>query len=193
MRLHPLCLALSVTGLATAAQGQTLSGADAQERLFNPQGVMVELTAGDLLPPDQADLLRIVGEQQPYHGAIAISPDEGLMVEATVAAANYHDTDAASVAALAECETKRKGATPCAIVALIRPQGWADRGFSLSAQATEAFAKDYKGRGARALAASVGTGVWGIATGEGAAEAALAACAAMATPPASDCALVVSD
>ncbi len=128
-----------VVGLAPAAQAQAMSGADLAAMLFPPTGAEVELLKVDFLPADQAELLRQVGATQPYYGAIAVSPDEGIMVDATVAAANQHSVDAAAVAAVAACDAKRKGARPCEVVALIRPAGWQQRAIQLSSGATAAF------------------------------------------------------
>lgn len=192
MRLAGLLLA--VVGFGTmAAQADPITGKAARTLLFAPEGAEVEVLPQAGLTEKDAALLRTVGATQPYYGAIAVSPDEDLMVDATVAAANYHDTEAALVAALAQCETKRKGAAPCVVVALIRPKGWEPRGVQLSAAATLGFATDYKGKRGKALAISASTGGWGIATGDGAAAEAVAACAAKATPSASDCAVVVAD
>ncbi|MDP3959273.1 MAG: 5-aminolevulic acid synthase [Pseudorhodobacter sp.] len=191
MRLAGLVMA--VVGIGTVAAADPITGKAARALLFAPEGAEVELLLPDLLPEAEARALKLVAEAQPYYGAVAISPDEGLMAEATVAAANYHDTNAATLAALAECDAMRKSAAPCVVVALIRPKGWEPRGLQLSAAATAVFATDYKGKRGKALAISTTTGRWGIATGDGAAAAAVAACAAKATPPADDCAVVVAD
>lgn len=177
---------------AGAAAAEPLTGKEARSMLFAPGKADVEMLAGADLPDDQMALLKTVGAQQAYYGAIAISPDEGIMAEATVAAANYHSTEAASAAALAGCDAKRTGATPCAVVALIRPAKWKAEPLALSAAATEAFRKDYGRRGPRALAVSARTGGWGLGQGEGAADAALAACATSGGG-ARDCALAVAD
>ncbi len=110
-------------GFSGVASAQALTGEQAAAALFAPTGAEVELLKTDFLPKDQAELLRQVGAAQPYYGAIAVSPDEGIMVDATVAAANQHSVEAASVAARAACDAKRKGARPCEVVALIRPAG----------------------------------------------------------------------
>lgn len=185
-------LVLAVLGFGTmAVAADPITGKAARALLFSPEGAEVALLLPELLTEAEAEALRVVAAAQPYYGAVAIAADDGLMAEATVAAANYHDTDAATRAALAECDAKRTGAAPCVVVALIRPTGWEPRGVQLSAAATAGFAKDYKGRGGKALAISASTGRWGIATGDGAA--AIAACAAMAAPPVADCAVVVAD
>lgn len=180
-------------GLGMAAAADPATGRAAEGMLFSPEGAAVEMLAQGFLTDADVKALELVGAAQPYYGAIAVSPDEGLMVEATVAAANYHDTDAAAAAAKAECDAKRKGAASCVVVALIRPKGWQAQALQLSADATAGFRKDYRGQGPKALAVSPATGLWGIATGEGAADAAIAACAAKAAEPATDCTVVVAD
>lgn len=194
MRFAGLVMAVVVVGFGTIAlAADPITGKAARALLFAPEGAEVELLLPDLLPEAEALALKMVAEAQPYYGAVAISPDEGLMAEATVAAANYHDTNAATLAALAGCDAMRKGAAPCVVVALIRPKGWEPRGLQLSAAATAGFGHDYKGRGGKALAISASTGRWGVATGDGAGSAAVAACAAMDSPPVADCAVVVAD
>jgi len=190
MQVISAVVAGCVVMLAGAAFGAPVDGKTARSMLFPATGAEVEMIAQDFLPEDQAVMLASVGAQQPYYGAIAVSPDEGIMVEATVAAANYHDVTAASAVALADCNAKRLGARPCVIVALIRPVGWGDRPLKLSAAASEGFANDYKGRGAMALAISASTGLWGFAKGKGAVDASVAACAG---GQAEDCAVVIAD
>lgn len=168
--MHKLVFIVAVS-LAGAAVAEPIDSKTAKKALFAPVKAEVEVLAAAGLPKDQAAALEIVGGQQLYYGAIAISPDEGLMSEATVAAANYHDTDAASKAALAECNAKKTGKTDCVVAALIRPKGWKDKGFQLSSDATAGFKDDDAG----ALAVSPSTGAWG--TGADADEA-VKACAA---------------
>ena len=182
-----------VVGLAPVAQAQAMSGADLAAMLFPPTGAEVELLKVDFLPADQAELLRQVGATQPYYGAIAVSPDEGIMVEATVAAANQHSVDAASMAAIAACDAKRKGARPCEVVALIRPAGWQQRPMQLSSGATAAFTNDYMSvQRDKAFAISPTTGGWGIGKGRNAAAKAVDDCATKDPKP-GDCALAAQD
>ncbi len=171
-----------------AAHAEPMAGKDAKKLLFAPVKAEVEILAEAGLPDDQAQILAQVGEGQPYYGAVAIAPEEGLMAEATVAAANFHDTGSAAAVALAECNAKKKSVKDCVIAAYIRPKGWKDTGFSLSSDATAAF-KDYD-KQAGAMAISVATGAFGMAAGEGAGDAALAKCAA-SNDKALDCALAV--
>lgn len=158
--MRSISLSMALLLVAGIAQADPISGKDAKAQLFSPKGAEVEMLAQDFLSDADVKALQMVGEGQPYYGAIAVSPDEGLMVEATVAAANYHDTDAASVAALAGCEAKRKAETACTVVALIRPKGWEPRRFTLSAEATAVFKDTYKKAGT--LVVSAPTGKWGL-------------------------------
>lgn len=164
------------------AQG-VVTGDAAAGGLYEPQAAEVEMTDG-LLPKDQSKVLKMVARDQLYYAAIAISPDEGLMSEATVAAANYHSVEAASVAALAECNAKKTGAALCAIAAIVRPEGWQAGSVQLSSDATAGFRSAYD---AGAMAISAATGSWGI----GADEAAAVAACTDRNPDATDCAVVI--
>lgn len=185
-----VCVLLAVPALASVSHAQAISGQTAKDALFPPVVAEVEILAEAGLPADQAQVLVIVGEGQPYYGAIAIAPEEGLMSEATVAAANFHDTAAATIAALAECNAKKKTATECVVAGYIRPKGWQDNGFALSSDASAAF-NDYDMKSG-AFAVSVTTGAFGMASGEGAAESAVQACVAK-NEKATDCALVIAN
>lgn len=191
MRFWVILSATLALGLSGVAVADVLTGKAAKKALFSGEKVAVQVMTQSFLVDNQAEILGSVATQQPYYGAIAVSPKEGLMSEATVAAANYHSVDAASVAALAGCDAARKADAPCVIVALVRPKGWEPRPMQMSADATAAFRKDYGGKGA-ALAVSATTGTWGIAKGENAAVAAVAACAEKLTG-ANDCAVIVAD
>lgn len=175
---------------ATPALSEPLAGKEAKKALFAPLKAEVEIMPEAGLPADQAEILKTVGVGQPYYGAIAIAPDEGLMADATVAAANFHDAASATAAALAECEAKKKTPTACVIAAMIRPEGWKDQGFGLSSDATASF-KDYDMK-TGALAISPLTGAFGMAAGEGAAEKALTNCGAK-NDKATDCVLAVQN
>ena len=190
--IRSMMTATVLCGMAFAASAQVQTGEAVAPLLYAPNGAEVELLPAPFLPPDQAEILRMVGASQPYYGAIAVSPDEGIMVEATVAAANHHGTATASEAALAACEAKRKGAAPCAVVALIRPIGWREGGFQLSSGATADFADYLKVRRDRAFAISASTGAWGIGKGRDAAAKAVADCAGKPVQP-GDCVVAVQD
>lgn len=168
---------------ALPALAQTVTGDAAAAMLYPPKGAEVEMVP-DILPKDQAKMLEMVAKDQPYYAAIAISPEEGLMSEATMAAANHHTVEQASAIALAQCNAKKKGAADCVIVATVRPEGWEARPLQLSAAATQDFA-NYNG----ALAISATTGAWGIGASS---DEAVAACAAK-QQAATDCTVAIAD
>lgn len=181
-------ITLVAIGLAGTAAAEPVTGKAAKKMLFAPLKAEVQILPAAGLPRDQAAILQSVGAAQLYYGAIAISPEKGLMSETTVAAANYHDVAAAAVAALAGCNAAKPGKKDCVVAAVIRPKGWKDKGLSLSSAATAGFKADYPATGA-ALAISAGSGAWGI--GADAAEA-IAACVRrnLAAP---DCAVVIAN
>ena len=191
---RPLILALLCA--ASGAAADPISGADAKAMLFPEQGVSVELIAHDKLSKSVMKIIKAVAEQQPWYAAVALSPDEDLMTSpATVAGAQFHDTDAAAIFALAGCEAKRTGESPCAVVALVRPKGWEARDLQLGLNATAFFTATYEPAPApKALATSAATGAFGFGAG---AEAALADCqsksGAEAESAADDCVVVIAD
>lgn len=179
-----LATALFLTTLtALPAMAQTVTGDAAAAMLYPSHGAEVEMTP-DILPKDQAKMLEMVAKDQPYYAAIAISPEEGLMSEATMAAANHHTVEAASAVALSQCNAKKKGVADCVIVAVVRPEGWEARPLQLSSSATEDFA-NYSG----ALAISASTGSWGIGNSP---DEAVAACEAK-QQGATDCTVAIAD
>ncbi|WP_128253637.1 DUF4189 domain-containing protein [Falsirhodobacter deserti] len=169
---------IAATFAATTATAQTMTLNDVRGMLYPNAKGAVEILPKDYLPADQAALLQQVGAQQAYYGAIAISPDEGIMVEATVAAANYHNTETASAAALRDCNARRKAARECEVVGFIRPAGWKSQPVQLSQTATEAFIDDFRGNQPKAFAISPNSGDWGLAKGDNAADEAVAQCGA---------------
>ena len=185
-----LSLSLSLSLAASAVGAEPLSGEAAKTMLFPEQGVSVELIAHDRLSKDLMKIIKAVAEQQPWYAAIALSPDEDLMTsQATVAGAQFHDTDAAATFALAGCEAKRTGQSPCVVVALVRPKGWQARELQLSLNATEFFNATYQPAPVpKALATSAATGSFGFGAG---ADAALADC--IGKSAADDCAVVIVD
>ena len=184
-------LAAGLAMLATGAVAEPMAAADARKALYPAKTPLaIVMRKHPKLTEDQSKILAQIAPGQPYYGAIAFSPDEGLAVEATVAAVNHHSVEAAEAAALAGCNEKRKGEEPCAVVVVLRPDGWEPRPLQLSLAATEALRKDYGRSGQRAMAVSAATGAYGIGAGEGAAAASVAACAKAG---ATDCAVVVAD
>ena len=172
--------------LAGPVMAEPVTGPVAKAQLFGAVAD-VRLVEGTL-PKDQAAALKTVLAGQPYYGAAALSPDDGLMSEATVLLANYHDISSASKAALAQCDAKRKGKTPCVIAATVQPKGWKQRSLQLSVDATNGFKTSYPASGG-AVATSAATGAWAV---ESDAAAALAACEKQAQKP-KDCAVVIAN
>lgn len=182
-------LALSMLAIAAPALAQDLPNLRQARRMIFAQDGAVQ---GEVIPhpslsaTDLAILEQLVPTQK-YYAAVAVAPDLGLMSEATIAAANYHDEENARAAALAACDTARLAAaedadadeaaagSECAIVLVIRPEGWEPgRALQLNSDASAALRGEYRRMGRpRVMAISDSTGNWGI--GEDAA-AALAAC-----------------
>lgn len=186
--------AAALTLIAGAAAANPVSGAAAKGALFSPKGAEAEISAQPFLSASDIKVLEQVAATQKYYGAVALSPDEGLMSEATFAAANYHAVAPAREAALAACNGKRKKASkPCVIVGDILPVGWKEgAAVQLSTDATAGFEQEYLvAKAPKALAGSATTGHWAIATGAGAREKAIKDCAAKGG--AKDCRVMVAD
>jgi hypothetical protein len=187
MRILLTAIGLSLA-LSATVQAQAVDGKAAGKLVFASDKAEVKLMAGVDLPKEQVNAVKSVLAVQPYYGAMAMSPDEGLMSESTVATANFHSVEAAGAAAVAQCNDKKTGASPCVVVAVVQPKGWKARALQLSAEATAGLKSGYPAMGG-ALAISTSTGVWGMGQ---TAEAALGACAETAAKP-KDCTLVVEN
>lgn len=174
-----------VMGLAAPAMAAPVPAAVAEAALFSPKGAQAIILRSPGLSAQDVEALRQVAATQKYYGAVAISPEEGLLSGATVAAANYHDVENARKAALASCnDRRRKGADRCILVADIVPVNWKKGArIQLSTDATAGFQQ-----GARIIAVSATTGDWGMG-----ADAAAAQAACQAKSGARDCAIAVSD
>lgn len=187
--MNRLILTLAaLAALPLPAAADTLTGPKAKKALFPAGKAEVVILPEANLPEAVATALQQVGAAQPYYGAFAISPDEGALTEATSLAVNFHSVQAAGAFAVADCNKKKKGKSDCIVAAVIQPKGWKDRGFQLSAQATEGFAKSYPKKGG-AFAVSPSSGGWGTGTG---AEAALADCTTR-NPTVTDCTVVIEN
>lgn len=195
-------LALTMFAIAAPALAQELPNLRQARRLiFAEQGAV----QGEVFPhpslseADLAILEQLVATQK-YYAAVAIAPDLGLLSEATIAAANYHDEDNARTAALAACDAARltaaglanaeedadlsEAGADCVVVLVIRPEGWEPgRGLQLNTDASAALRGDYRRMGRpRVMAISDSTGNWGMGAD---------AAAARATCGATDCRAVV--
>ena len=170
LRSSTLALALAATGLPALAQDLP-NLREARRLVFAERGaVEVELVDHDSLSDtDRAILMspQLSGAIS-YYGAIAIAPGMGLASEATVAAANYHDEENARRVALEGCEAARSSGPACAVVLVIRPEGWEPgRALQLNTEASAALRGEYRRLGrSRAMAISDATGQWGIGEDE---------------------------
>ncbi len=170
-----------------------VSAKEARDLVYPANKAEVVLLAHPSLSAQDRAIIQQVAVQQAYYAAMAMSPDEGLASNATVAATHYHDVEHAKTAALAACNERRKpGTADCALVAIIQPKDWQQRPLQLGADATTALRKDYrKGRGPKAFAISPSTGKWAISKGDTARDTALKDCAIAAQSD--DCVVVIAD
>jgi hypothetical protein len=184
--------ALLLCGVGFAAGAEPVRYNVASKNLFSVKGATVEMLPVPGLSPDNAALLESVVKDYAYYAAVAVAPEEELMTsEATVLVANHHSAEAAAAAALAGCNAARNGGAECVLAGLVRPNKWQPRDFQASLEATLALTGDFKKiKGPRAMAMSAQTGFFGLGSGAGANEAAVAACAAKG---ATDCAVTVAD
>lgn len=183
----------------------------AKKLLFSSRGQEIVLTKDPALSETEQAYVKALTDTPEfassigYYGAMAISPSffKRLAAEGNAAGfsglfqitAKYHSPEAAAHAALAACNKARKSRdAACVIAVRILPKRWKARSLSLSVDATLAFKQYRKGKGTKALAASSATVAYAIAKGEGAEDAALAACNASAAKAGSpDCEVVVHD
>lgn len=193
-----LALAALVAAPAPAA-AQDFDARGAQRQLFSEKRAELVVHPQPGVDPR---FMQVLGDRRqaasftahiPYYGAVAVSPDEGLVEHAIVSVGNYHSFASAAEAALGICNRQRtRGTTPCVVVAEIRPRGWQARALQLSAGATAIFRRDYRrARGARAFAVSPASGGYGIGTGPSAAAGAIAAC--NAAGGVTDCRVAIRD
>lgn len=160
-------LVLALTATALPALAQTLPNMrEARRLVFARDGAVVgEVIPNDSLSTADVAILNQIVATQKYYAAVAISPDQGLVSEATVAAANFHDEDNARRVALEGCNERRaEDSAECAIVLIIRPEGWEPgRPLQLNTDATAALWGSYRQLGRpRAMAISEAAGQWGV-------------------------------
>lgn len=192
---RPLAAALAtIVAFSQPASAAPLKGTDAQAMLFSGEGVKVAINQGAGLSETDAKTLRILVESNGfnYYGAIAFSPDDGIMSESLQGAFNYHDVNNASRVAIAACNAAKKPASrPCIVGAQVFPSGYKPGRFQISQAATAEFGRYLQTEGARALAISASTGGFGFGAGASAEAAALQACRKEAKR--NDCRVVVKD
>ena len=84
--------------MSTAAIADPMAGAAAKAMLYPAGSAQVQIVSGAPITKDEATLLAGVVAQQPYFGAVAISPDEKLLEsKATIAVANFHSSFSISI------------------------------------------------------------------------------------------------
>ncbi len=193
--------AIIALGVTQALAGEApFTGKEAKRMLFSPKATEFVVVPQDFMTEVDIKTLKLMADMPEfkavlYYGAIAASPKRGLANKATVAMANHHSVKAAEAQAIKECNALRGGGPKCLMVAYIVPRKFSEQPLQLSASATTAFRKTYlKGRGSKAMAISPTTGDYAIAKGDGAADAALAACnKSAAEKGATDCKVVIQD
>lgn len=156
--------------LAAEAEAEALDTKAARKALFSLKGYDVSLADG--LPEEAGAVVEAVVPMiatqlnQPvrYYGAVAWSPDDGVVHESLQAAMNHHTPEAAGLAAVAACTKLRSdGGAPCEVAALILPRKYEARGLTLSVDATAGFDKAYrKARAPKSFAISRTNGGWGM-------------------------------
>ena len=77
--------------MAGAVAADPVTGKAAKAMLFSTTAVQVVINTNAGLPKNMAGALKTVLAGQPAYGAAAISPDEGLMSDATIFVGNFHD------------------------------------------------------------------------------------------------------
>lgn len=194
--------AAAVLCFAGTAMAEPLSFGEARKALPSA-GKRVNLeTYPDRVPEGDAakfeaagmslkDVFEGIGATLEGYGAVAISPDEGLVVEWLSGVSQFHSLDAARAAAISYCNDKKEASSAnCVIVAEVSPRGAKDGAvLTLSQSANAALRKGYRKLDApKAFAISPSQGAFGFDRGDG--SQALAACARSG---ATDCAIVIAD
>ncbi|MFD0980847.1 5-aminolevulic acid synthase [Tropicimonas aquimaris] len=187
-------LAIAATLAATAATAQTVDSRAAKGMLFSEKGAEAQVAENlDFVDAAVAKALKAVASQIPYYGAISVSPGEPTSSNLMSTMANFHSIEAATQAALDNCNARRTTGKPCVIVAAITPKRYKAQPLTLSVEATKAFNGDYRKLSSpKAMAISDKAGVFGYDRGDG--GRAMSRCqAAAAERKASDCRLVIID
>ncbi len=154
-----------------------------------PEKDLNALAAAKMKPKD---VFNAIGASLEGFGAVAISPDEGLLVEWISGVSQHHSLDAARTAAIAYCNGKKKpNSADCQVIVEIAPKGGKSVSLTLSAAAISAVRGAYRKLDTpRAFAISPSTGDFGMDRGDGAR--AIENCAS-AGNKANDCVVVIAD
>jgi len=203
--------ALATMMMAGSGVAEPINGDAAKKMLFSARGANLQVLEDSGLDATQNAIVGAILKQMKtegvsnYYGAIAVSPSFfSKMAEDPGQAAlsgllqiseRLHSPAAAEGVALTACKKARaSGDAPCVLAARILPRNYKAHPVSLSVSATQAFKEYRKGKGGKALAVSAATVAYAIAKGDGAAEAALAACNKGASKTSSpDCEVVIAD
>ncbi|MFV0359014.1 5-aminolevulic acid synthase [Tropicimonas sp.] len=192
MRKTGLAIALALLTPAIAL-AQPVESRAAKKMLFSERGAEVVVADVDFLDDSAKTALKQAAGQIPYYGAIAVSPGEPTSANLMSTMANFHTSEAASAAALANCNARRTSGGPCVVIATVLPKRYRPEALTMSLQATQAFNKQYrKMKEPKGMAISPTVGAYGYDRGDG--GRAISICnAAAAREGASDCRLVVAD
>ncbi|MEP5759564.1 MAG: hypothetical protein ABJ327_09745 [Litoreibacter sp.] len=159
-----------------------------RERL--PQKDIDQLSAANL---KLDDVFTAVGASLSGYGAVAISPDEGLLVEWISGVSEHHSPQAARAGALNYCNSQKKtNSAECVVLLEVAPKGVdPDAALTLSDAANAALRDGYKSlKKPKAFAVSPSTGDFGYEAGD--TSRALEACRS-AVNKAEDCHIVIVD
>ena len=193
--------AIIALGVTQALAGEApFTGKEAKRMLFSPKKSEFIVVRQDFMTDIDVKTLEVMADMAEfksalYYGAIAVSPKRGLAHKSISASTNLHNILAAEQQALNNCNRLRGGGPRCVVVAYVKPRKFTEQQLHLSTSATTAFKRTYlKWHGPKAMAISRATDEYALAKGEGAAEAALAACnKAAAVKGATDCWIAIRD
>ena len=203
--MKSLCVPLLVSLiLATQAGAEPLSFKEARKILPKANGKITLMSFEDRLSESDVaalaaanlklkDVFKGIGASLSGYGAVAISPDEGVLVEWISGVSQHHSAQAAREAAIAYCNSKKKrGSADCVTLVEVAPKGAKeDAVLTLSEKANAALRKTYRKMDTpRAFAISPSTGDFGMDRGDG--TRAIANCASAANK-AADCVIVIAD
>ncbi len=200
--MRAAALTLAFCAMAGMGLAEPLSFSDARKALPNAGKRVSVTTYADRVP--ESDIAKLqaagltlkqtfkqIGASLEGYGAVAISPDEGLVVSYIKGVGQHHSLEAARNAAVNYCNAnKGQGAASCVVVVEASPRGAKDgAALTLSASANAALRREYRKLSApKAFAISPSTGAFGFDRGDG--GRAITACA---RGGASDCRIVVAD
>ena len=199
-----LLTAIAGVLIATQVYAEPLSFKEARKVLPKAGGKVDLVTYADFVPEQDMealaavkmkprDVFKAIGASLEGYGAVAISPDEGLLVEWISGVSQHHSIWAAREAAISYCDEKRKDASAeCQVIVEVSPKGASDEDtLTLSAAANSALRGAYRKMDSpKAFAISPSTGDFGMDRGDG--GRALDNCAS-ADNQALDCVIVVAD